>query len=377
MHQWLVCFFSIAFFVASAGAREKPPFEKVRKVILTAIKDGAFPSAVVAIMKDDRVLFHDAFGSFTYDKHSTKTDTNAIYDMASLTKVLATTMCVMKLYDDGKLRLEDSLTKFIPEFGKRGKAGITIKHLLLHNSGLVAFRQYEKFCDNRAQMLAHIFNDTLRAPIGDTTIYSDVNFILLGELIERISGKALDQFYKETFVDPLGLKSTMFNPPESLYVRIPPVEADSLWRFQWKRPRVHDPRAALAEGVAGHAGLFSSSSDILVLARLMLNGGIVNGKRMIKPQTIALFTQRDSEKSTRALGWDTRSAKESSAGELLSMRSFGHTGYTGTSIWIDPNRSLAVVFLTNRVYPTSANIKIRKVRQLLHNAVIESLNELK
>jgi CubicO group peptidase (beta-lactamase class C family) len=353
------------------------PFEKVRKTIEAAIKDSAFPSAVVAVMQNGRVLFHEAFGRLTYDTLSARTDTSTIYDLASLTKVLSTTLCIMRLYDEGKIRLTDSVKTFIPEFGNRGKEKILVRNLLIHDSGLIAFRRYSQFCPNADSALQHIYNDTLIKPVGDSTIYSDLNFILLGEIIRRITGKPLNEYFEETFVRPLGLRHTFFAPPDSLRYRIAPTEVDCTWKLPFARPLVHDPTAALFGGVSGHAGLFSTASDILTLMQVVMNGGSFGGRTFFKKETVALFTQRDSVHRVRALGWDMRdSGEKASTGKYFSMQSYGHLGYTGTSVWVDPTRQLCVVFLTNRVYPTSANNKIRAVRRLLHDAVIESLDEL-
>ncbi|MDW8019446.1 MAG: serine hydrolase [Chloroherpetonaceae bacterium] len=368
---WLACS------VGASAKHPSKPFDKVRKTVMEAIKDSAFPSAVVAVMQNGRVLFHEAFGHLTYDTLSPRADTNTIYDLASVTKVLATTLSIMRLYDEGKLSLMDPVAKFIPEFATHGKEKILLRNLLIHDSGLIAFRRYSQFCPNADSALRHIFSDTLIKPVGDSTIYSDLNFILLGEIVRRITGKRLDAYFAETFAQPLGLRNTFFNPPDSVLYRVAPTEPDCTWKLPFKRPLVHDPNAALFGGVSGHAGLFSTASDILIVMRMIMNGGKQNEKVFIKPETVRLFTTRDTVHRIRALGWDVRTASENtSTGKYFSMQSYGHLGFTGTSVWVDPTRNLCVVFLTNRVYPTSANNKIRAVRRLLHDAVIESLDEL-
>lgn len=355
-------------------AAPAPRFEKVRHVITDAIDDKTFPSAVVAVMQRDRILFHEAFGRLTYDPSSPKTDTATIYDLASVTKVLATTLSLMRLYDEGKIKLDDPVIKYIPEFGVNGKEQITLQNLCLHNAGLVEYRHYSETCKTPEAVMAAIYSDTLIYPTGTRTVYSDLDFILLGEVVHRITGQRLDQYYEVTFRKPLGLISTFFCPPDSLLSRIAPTEADPNWLFPQKRPLVHDPNAALLGGVAGHAGLFSTSGDILKLMKMVMAGGTANGKRFLKKETIKLFTTRDPVLGQRALGWDVKTGGEkASVGKYFSQKSYGHLGFTGTSVWVDPTRDLCVVFLTNRVYPTSANIKIRSVRRLLHNAVIESI----
>lgn len=357
-------------------AAQSSGFEKVRHVVTDAIEDKAFPSAVVAIMQHNRILFHEAFGRLTYEPSSPKADTTTIYDLASVTKVLATTLSLMKLYDEGKLKLDDPVTKYIPEFGSNGKGHITLRNLCLHNAGLIEFRHYYETCKTPEAVMQAIYNDSLIYPTGTRTVYSDLDFILLGEVVRRITGQRLDQYFEATFRKPLGLTSTCFCPPDSLLSRIAPTEADPNWHFPQKRPLVHDPNAALLGGVAGHAGLFSTSGDILKLMKMVMAGGTANGKRFLKKETVKLFTARDSVLGQRALGWDIKTGGEkASVGKYFSRKSYGHLGYTGTSVWVDPTRDLCVVFLTNRVYPTSSNIKIRSVRRLLHNAVIESLEK--
>jgi CubicO group peptidase (beta-lactamase class C family) len=214
--------------------------------------------------------------------------------------------------------------------------------------------------------------------IGDTTIYSDLNFVLLGKVVEAVSGKGLDEHFSETFATPLGLGNVMFRPPDSLLYRIAPTEADTHWKFSFPRPRVHDPTSAMLRGVSGNAGLFGNAMDILRLLFPLLNGGTVGSLYFFNAETIERFTTRDPKHKLRALGWDMRTNSEkTSTGKYFSMNTFGHTGFTGTSLWIDPLRKLCVIFLTNRVYPTSANRQILSVRRALHDAIIEDLERAK
>lgn len=381
----LVLLFSVAVLPHASelhAEEKKKNFDKVRTVINTAIQDSAFPSATVLVMQKGTRLFHEGFGRMTYDLSSRRTDTTTVYDLASVTKVLATTLSIMKLYELGKLRLDDSVSKFIPEFANHGKERITLTNLLIHDGGLPAFRPYERTHTAPDEAMRSLYNETPKALPGDTTIYSDLDFILLGEIVRRITGKRLDQFFTDTFAEPLGLQTTGFYagapPPDSIRQFITPVETDSGWKATSleTRPLVHDPRAAFFGGVAGHAGLFSSASDAATLMQMLMNGGEFGGTRYLKRETIALFTKRHSMKSTRALGWDTRSQDTTaSTGKYFSQGSYGHLGYTGTSIWVDQARQLCVIFFTNRVYPTSSNNKIRAVRKRLHDAVIQSLSK--
>jgi len=365
---WLVCFVQLAL----------PNFAKTRAVIESSIQSKAFPSATLLVWKDGKVLFHESFGRLTYEPSARKTDTLTLYDLASLTKPLAVTLSLMKFHSEGKIRLDDSLKTFLPQTANGGKENLTLKDLLLHQSGLIAFRRYYDCCSTETQVLTRIYNDTLIRRIGDTTIYSDLNFVLLGKVVEAISGKRLDQHFAETFATPLGLKNLMFVPPDSLASRIAPTEVDTHWKFSFPRPKVHDPTAAMLGGISGNAGLFGNASDILHLLLPLLNGGTLDSLHFFTLETIRLFTTRDPKHNLRALGWDMRTNSEkTSTGKYFSMNTFGHTGFTGTSVWIDPERNLCVIFLTNRVYPTSTNRQILSVRRALHDAIIEDLERQK
>lgn len=353
-------------------------FAKTRAVVETSIRNGAFPSATLLVWKEGKILLHESFGRLTYESSSRKTDTLTLYDLASLTKPLAVTLSLMKFHSEGKLRLDDSLKTFLPQTANGGKEHLTIRDLLLHQSGLIAFRRYYDCCSTETQVLSKIYSDTLVRRIGDTTIYSDLNFVLLGKVVEAISGKRLNEHFEETFAHPLGLKNLMFVPPDSLSYRIAPTEADTHWKFSFPRPKVHDPTAAMLGGISGNAGLFGNAGDILRLVLPLLNGGAVDSLQFFTLETIEQFTTREPKHKLRALGWDMRTNSEkSSTGKYFSMNTFGHTGFTGTSLWIDPARSLCVIFLTNRVYPTASNRQILSVRRALHDAIIEDLEQRK
>jgi CubicO group peptidase (beta-lactamase class C family) len=283
--------------------------------------------------------------------------------VASLTKVVVTTTLAMMLFEEGKLDLDAQVDAY------------TIRQLLTHSSGLPAqlplpleedrVRVHERL-RMQARKGAAIRNfdphpalsQGERVKPGTTVIYSDVGFIVLGQIIEELAGKKLDVLARQRIFEPLGMKDTSFNPDPSLLPRIAPTGPST-------RGRVHDPTAAAMGGVAGHAGLFSTALDLATFSRTMLRGG----------RAIELFTRLDEgvAGSTRALGWDTPSEKNSAAGRYFSAGSFGHTGFTGTSMWIDPNRRLFVIFLTNRVFPNSDNIQIRDIRPKLHDAVMSPL----
>ena len=349
-------------------------FIQVDEIIQLAIKDSAFPGAVILISKEGKIIYEKAFGHLTYDDTSATVTINTIYDIASLTKVIATTTAVMICYDKNLFLLDDPVAKYLPEFSQNGKEKVTIKNLLLHNSGLPAFKRFYKIFSSADEIIKDIYKTALSYKPGSKTVYSDLGFITLTKIVEQVTGKGFDVFCKEEIFIPLQMNSTFFNPPDSLIYKIAPTEYDNYWRNKLVWGEVHDETASLLNGVAGHAGLFSTAKDLSNLLQMLLDGGRYKNIQLIIPETVKLFTTRYSDKSTRLLGWDTKSGEKSSAGNLFNITSFGHTGFTGTSVWVDPTRKLYVVFLTNRVYPTRENKKLYKVRPALHDEVINALN---
>jgi len=350
-------------------------FNAVDKVINKAIEDKSFPGAVVLVWKDGKTIYEKAFGNYTYDSLSPKVKTNTLFDLASLTKVVATTTAAMICYDRKLFSLDDKVVKYIPEFSVNGKEYITLKNLLIHNSGLPAWKKFYGRDLKYDDVINEIYSSELEYKTGEKTVYSDLGIITLGKIIEKVSGKSLDVFCKDEIFIPLKMESTFYNPDDSLKKLCAPTETDNYWRMKTLQGEVHDETSAMLNGVAGHAGLFSTADDLAKLMSVLLSKGKIDQKIFIQQSTIELFTKRVSEESTRAIGWDTKSDLGSSAGKYFSKNSFGHTGYTGTSIWADPDRNLFVVFLTNRVYPTRENTKIQKVRPQLHNAVIKRIEK--
>ena len=347
-------------------------FSNVDSIIVRAIEDSAFPGAVVLVLKEGNVIYEKGFGNFTYDKSSPEVNSSTIFDLASLTKVIATTTAAMICIDRKLFTLDDPVSKYIPEFSENSKENITIRNLLLHNSGLPAWKKfYDKFLDADS-IFKNIYSIKTELPTGKKTVYSDLGIIVLGKLIEVVTKKKLDEFCREEIFIPLIMNNTYFNPPDSVKYKIPPTEIDNYWRNKLVQGEVHDETSSLLGGVAGHAGLFSTAVDLSNLSQMMLDKGMYKDKQVIKSEIVKLFTKRYSSQSTRALGWDTKSATRSSAGSKFSKISFGHTGFTGTSVWIDPERKLFVVFLTNRVYPSRENKKIISVRPKLHDAIIDA-----
>lgn len=346
---------------------------RLDSILVAAIRDSAFPAAQALVAKDGVIVYDKAFGAMTYDMKSREINERTMFDLASLTKVIATTSAVMKLYDGKMITLDDKVSRFFPPFSEGNKSDITIRHLLTHTSGLPPYRQLWKFVPDASNAIDSVFATALVANPGDTMMYSDLGFITLGRIVEKVSGMPLDQFVKREFFGPLGMARTMFTPSSEFRNLIAPTEYDSLWRKSLVQGTVHDENAEFLGGVSGHAGLFSTADDLAKLMQMLVNYGAYGGKRYLDSSTVALFTRKQSEKSSRALGWDTKSPTGSSAGNLFSANSFGHTGFTGTSIWADPERKLFLILLTNRVHPTRATSKIFRVRPAVADAVIEGL----
>jgi beta-glucosidase-like glycosyl hydrolase/CubicO group peptidase (beta-lactamase class C family) len=348
-------------------------FLKVDEIIQGAIRDSAFPAAQLAVVKNGYLVALRAFGTYTYASDQRPIDTQTIFDLASISKVIGTTSAVMKLMDEGRLTLYDTLGRFLPEASAGRKGSITIRHLLTHRAGYPPFKRFFLMCRTSEEALDSVFACQLVAQPGDTTIYSDIGMITLGKIVERITGMSQAEFLKREFFEPLGMGRTMYNPPRRLFPQIAPTEVDTVWRMSLVRGQVHDENAALLGGVAGHAGLFSCAGDLAVFMQMLMNGGTYAGVRYLSDSIVSLFTRTVMPGEPRYLGWDRKSPAGSSAGSMFSPASFGHTGFTGTSIWADPDRKLVVILLTNRVHPTRANLKIAGVRPMVHDAVVEAL----
>lgn len=368
----------------------KPLFEQ-------AIKTHAFPGGCIAVGKKNKVFLNTCFGAFTYAEKRKDTP-NDLFDLASLTKVIATTTSIMVLYDEGKLTLDEPVVKILPEF--RGptkrqtalKATITVRDCLNHTSGLPP--------DNDG---ANTWKGVYRTPVvayrHQYQIYSDINFLLLGKIVQTLSGLPLNQFAEKHIFKPLGMNSTMYLPPKTLNDRIVPTSYDKKDN-KLLQGTVNDPMARRLGGVAGNAGLFSTSHDLTIFAQMMLNGGEYKGTRIVKAATIKLFTTRSDvvTNSTRALGWDTvyapratlpkkdrallgfavaqfyKPQKQFTAGLYIDANAYGHSGYTGTSLWISPKHDVFVVLLTNRVMPSdNAPRKDKYWRQLISSTVWKNL----
>lgn len=326
--------------------------QKIDAVVARAIKAGGFPGAAVVIGRRGATVWERGFGNLSWGVRNPVVPQRTIYDLASLTKVVATTTAVMILYDEHRLALDDQVVKFLPEFGGGAKDEVTIRDLLEHRSGLPSGRDLWRLARTPEEARRAAIATPLECQPRKCYIYSDLGADMLGFVVEAITQKRLDEFLQERVFAPLEMHDTFFRPHWTLRDRIAPTELTPPRGYPL-RGEVHDENAFALGGVAGHAGLFSTASDLAVFAQMMLNGGEINGVRIVADSTVALFTARTQARGTRALGWDT-CGNEGSCGRYLSERAYGHTGFTGTSLWIDPDRDLFVILLTNRVYASRA-----------------------
>jgi CubicO group peptidase (beta-lactamase class C family) len=349
----------------------------LQRYVDSSVARGAFPGAVVAVGRHDTVLFLEAFGHLDYE-HGRRVTTRTVYDLASLTKVVGLTTAMMQLVEAGKVGLDTPAVRYVPAFRD---GAVTVRQLLTHSSGLPAWKPLWQRVHSRAEMFALVDAEPLEHPPGTAMAYSDLGAMVMTQIVENVSGERLDRYLGIHLFRPLGMRDTRFLPPAGWRSRIAPTELDTTYRHRLVVGEVHDENAASMGGVSGHAGLFSTAPDLVKFAQLMLRTlrGESSSRRartrgpratvelhlpggLVDSATVAEFTRvQDPSLSSRALGWDTPS-EGSSAGTRLSPRTFGHTGFTGTSIWIDPGQDLFVILLTNRVHPTRSNELIREVR---------------
>lgn len=346
---------------------------RVDSIINAAIADHAAPAVSVAIGRYGRVVYLKGYGHLTYSDTAPAVDEHTRFDMASLTKVVATTTSAMMLEEQGKLDINRTVVSYLPEFNAPEKQGITVKMLLTHSGGLEAGASLWKDTHGRAEYLQKINARPLAYTPGTKTIYSDWDFVLMQQIVERISGETLDAFTTAHIFGPLGMTETGFRPDTSQRRHIAPTEVvPSRGGMIWGT--VHDENAEAIGGVSGHAGLFSSARDEAIFLQMLLNGGSYGNVRILRPETIDRWTSVQAPGSSRALGWDTPSS-HSSAGRFFSPRSYGHTGFTGTSLWSDPERGVWIVLLTDRVYPTRNNEKAGPLRRAIADAVQQSITD--
>lgn len=355
--------------------------DEVPRYLQARVDDGAFPGAVLVVGHRGAVAYRTAVGSYGEDDPRPVSDTT-VYDMASLTKVIGLTTAVMFLVAEGKLDLNRPVAHYVPEFTDGGKSRVRVRHLLTHTSGLPAWMPLHLETETPEEAIGLVLRQPLQSAPGERYVYSDLGAITMAEVVERVSGEALDVFLRHRVFAPLEMRHTRFLPPESWRAIIAPTERDP-WRGRLVWGEVHDENAYRLGGVSGHAGLFSNGPDLARFALWLLDAWHGRlppdaGPRL-PPEIVREFTRRQPgpDGSTRALGWDTPSASgRSSAGTLLSRESFGHTGFTGTSLWIEPERELFVILLTNRVHPTRENRAILDVRGEVADLVVRAMREV-
>jgi CubicO group peptidase (beta-lactamase class C family) len=357
---------------ATTDSKLKPAYD----ILDRAVADHAFPGGILAVGYRDELELH-AFGRQTYEANSPAITPATVYDAASLTKAVATTTLIAMQVEAGRLALDLPVARYIPEWNAGPnpdwRKSVTIRNLLTHTSGLPPHKDYFLTVHSKREMIEAICNEPLEYPPGTKSVYSDLGFILLGEILERATGKTVDQLASERIFAPLGMADTSFNPSKSLLNRIAPTENDTTFRKRLLQGEVDDENAFAMGGIAGHAGMFSTAPDLAAFCQMLLNGGMYAQNRLLTRATIAQFTAAQAlGDRTFTLGWMVPTPN-SSSGQYFSPRSFGHLGFTGTSIWIDPDRQLFVILLTNRVNPTRASDKITAVRPAIHDAVMTAL----
>jgi serine-type D-Ala-D-Ala carboxypeptidase len=364
----------------AAGMLEAP-LQEIDQIMKQAISNKVMPSAVAFVARGGNIVKQSAYGysaeyvdsQFTPMEHPIPAKVDTIYDLASISKLFTTT-AAMILYDQGKFQLDDPVAKYIPEFAQNGKDQVTIKQLLTHTSGFEPDIPLYSYEGTREARLQQVFKHGLENPPGTTYVYSDLNMITLGALVERLSGVREDVFVKEHITDPLGMKDTMYNPSASLKNRIAATEEEPWLDRGLVWGSVHDENAWALDGVAGHAGVFSTAKDLATLAQIYINDGKYNGKRIIKPETVKLMLQDYNTAfpgDNHGLGWELGQGWYMDA--LSDGTTFGHTGYTGTSIVVNPNNKTVAILLTNRVHPTRNTVSTNQTRRLFARQVADSI----
>ena len=360
----MVCLWLVVLAASVSAELDRARLVLLDTLVEDAIRDGRLPGAVIVVGHAGEIVYERAFGARAVDGPPEAMTPDTIFDLASLTKVVATTTSVMILVEEGRLRLRDRVATYLPEFSSHGKDRITIEHLLTHVSGLRPDLPLEEVFEGADTAIARAADEVPEAGPGERFVYSDINFFVLGEIVRRVTGQTLDQFARDRIFRPLGMRDTGFNPPAPLRPRIAPTEpcAPLAWPCGGDgavmlRGRVHDPTARRMGGVAGHAGLFSTAGDLARFCRMLLGAGTLDDVRILAPLTVARMTRVSTPPQMadrRGLGWDLDSRFSSNRGDLFSFGSYGHTGFTGTSLWLDPASDTFVVFLSSRLHPSGA-----------------------
>ena len=354
--------------LASAFESQDERFAHPFALLSQGIRERGTPGAVLAITHFEKLVAWKAFGRFTYEEDSPAVQPETVYDLASVTKAVVTTSMAMLLYEAGELKLDIKVRDFFREFQDGGKSEVTVGMLLSHSSGLPAYEKLFLRCKTREELVGAAAAAPLAYTPGSRSEYSDLGFILLGEILSRLTSMDLDSFFAKNISGLLGMSSAHFMPNSRNL--IPPTQDDREFRRRVIQGEVDDENASVMDGVAGHAGLFANAYDLALFAGCLLR----EGAPILQPQTVGLFTTRRSYPpgTSFALGWDTPS-QPSQSGRLLSARAFGHLGYTGTSLWIDPDKQLSITLLTNRTWPDRQSQEIKKLRPAVHDAIVEAL----
>ena len=351
MRTFLAVFLTLVL-TSVSGAGDK--LAAIDDAVKAGIARGDCPGAVVLVVHQDKVVYRKAFGNRSRQPEHTLMTEDTVFDLASLTKPIATAMAIMLLIQDGKISVDDPISKHLPAFARKETEGITVAQLLTHTGGFIADNSLKDYQEGKENAWKNLFALNPVATPGSKFTYSDVSFILLGKVVENASGMSLDQFTKKRIYEPLGMKETGFRPEGDLKKRSAPTQERE---GRWMIGEVHDPRAYLLGGVAGHAGLFSTADDLAIYARMMLNEGKHNGEAFLRPGVLKLMTEPrkvpvKNDSGLRTFGWDMATSFSSNRGDGFTKGvSYGHTGFTGTSIWLDPPTRTAVIFLSNRVHP--------------------------
>lgn len=322
---------------------------KIGDVVSEGLNEGEMAGCVVCIGRRGKIAYLEAYGHRQIEPEKVEMTIDTVFDMASITKPVATATSVMLLVERGDVKLSDRVAEHIPEFAQNGKDAVTIEDLLLHQSGLTPDNALSDYEQGPAKAFENVYALSLRAQPRTKFMYSDVGFIVLADLIRKKTGQDVHEFSQENLFRPLGLKETGYLPRQELRDRAAATEQRE---GRWMRGEVHDPRAYCLDGVAGHAGLFSTAQDLAVFAQMLLNEGEYKGKRILDPKTLSVMTSSYTVSSgIRGLGWDKQTGYSSNKGEGFSDRAFGHGGFTGTTFWVDPELDLFVIFLSNRLHP--------------------------
>jgi len=370
--------------LAQSFDHQDDQFQRAFDVLRSGIDQRAFPGAAVAIAHQGKLIAHKGLGQFTYEAASPDVKAETVYDLASVTKAIATNTACMILYDRGLFKLDQPLVELLPGFADGRSAQndsrrrqVTLRMLLAHSSGLPAYVKLFQTAFNKDDLLRQALQVPLTAAPGTRAEYSDIGFILLGEALQKLAGEPLDKFCQREIFSKLNLAQTTFTPPQDQKLLIPPTEDDRTFRHRLIQGEVNDENAFVMGGVAGHAGCFSTAFDVSAFAHCILQAGapLIKVAPLVKKETLETFTRRQDlpAGTSRALGWDTPT-QPSQSGRYFSSRSYGHLGYTGTSLWIDPDRQLSVTLLTNRTWPDRGSQSIKQVRPAFHDAVIEALH---